>query len=177
MFLRNWYKAVASVFGQYSSINFKNYQGTELMLYRSNNYLLKVAYDGSDTSCPAMKNVVTNYTSTGGVIFGTGTTPPTLEDYSLSGTLITTITCTSSLTTKADAEGMTLTALYTITNTASTAITIGEIALMCNLYNSSNSTHSYKGLVERTVLDEPVTIEPGGVGQVTYTIEFKYPTA
>ena len=30
--------------------------------------------------------------------------------------------------------------------------------------------------VERTVLETPVTIPAGGVGQVTYTIRMNYPT-
>lgn len=59
----------------------------------------------------------------------------------------------------------------TITNNNETDITIGEVGIV---YQTGSS---YSVLFERTVLESPITIPAGGVGQVTYTIRMNYPTA
>ena len=79
------------------------------------------------------------------------------------------------MTVTPDESGLTITALYTITNTGSSAFTIGELGLIAATY--TNVSTNSKCLVERTVLDTPVTIPAGGIGQVEYTITFNYPTA
>lgn len=108
----------------------------------------------------------------GGVFFGDGDTPPTPDDYALSGNVITTATATAVVTKTVDANGVTITGTYTITNTGTENITIAEVGLFEGF---SNSMCDY--MMERTVLDSPITIPAGGVGQVTYTIRMDYPTA
>ena len=61
-------------------------------------------------------------------------------------------------------------AVLTITNNNATDITIGEVGIV---YQGSNTA----ALLERTVLDSPITIPAGGVSQITYTIRMNYPTA
>ena len=104
------------------------------------------------------------YNSTSCVMFGTGITPPSYDDYRLSGTPISGLTVTASVT-KED-FGTEMTAVYTINNTSGADVTIGEIGLKWTLY-----------MLDRTVLETPLTIPAGSIGQLTYTIRMNYPVS
>lgn len=176
MLLRNYYRNMASaLIGQKDTINV-NYQGSKTLTC-NDGVLYGFTYWGSSGSSafqwPYILGLRKSYTEYGGVIIGTGDTPPTIDDYCLSGDLITNFTYSSSATKTIDNNQASIRVLYTITNSGSDAFTIREIALKCG--NTTGT--SGQCLVERTVLDTPVTIEPGGVGQITYTITFTYPTA
>lgn len=110
--------------------------------------------------------VLSQYTPSG-VVFGTGNTPPTVDDYALAGDIVTGLVASKSYTYTKDDNGVTYEVVYTLTNSTSNDVTIAEVATMA---------HSAACLIERTVLEEPVTIPAGGVGQVTYTIRMNYPT-
>lgn len=114
-----------------------------------------------------------------GVSFGTGNTPPSFDDYALSGDAVTSVSFTLMRQCEVDDNGCTLTCVYTITNTGSEDVTIGEVGIWgrYDYYYSSGNRRAVYPLIERTVLDTPVTIPAGGVGQVTYTIRMNYPTA
>lgn len=114
-----------------------------------------------------------------GTFFGSGNTPPTIDDYKLSGDTIR--NCTSSYTENhtysEDGSASILSVTYTITNNNDAEITIGEVALFAECYwqTAYNAfTHHYY-MFERTALEAPITIAPGGVGQITYTIQMNYP--
>ena len=107
--------------------------------------------------------------SKGGVVFGDGNTPATAEDYKLAGNIITGFTATANLAHSIDNGVAQIVATYTIN--ASSEVTIKEIVAFAS--TGGNGTY----IVDRTVLDTPVTIPAGGVGQVVYTITFNYPTA
>ena len=173
MFTKNWYKTIAHAMqtGIGTFININNESKT--MTCGS----ISIGSDaGGGVTIPYMKYLVKSMNSNGAHI-GTGTTPPTIDDYCFSGDIIKDFTYSCSLTRNYDENGSSITALYTITNTGGTAFTIGEIGLIANLGNDNSSNITYFALLERTVLETPVTIEPGGVGQVTYTIRINYPTA
>lgn len=124
---------------------------------------------------PYIKKVVTNVSSTsslGGVSFGNGTTPATINDRWLAGSLISNISWSSSAEHTSDDTGYTHKAMYTVTNTGSETITIAEVVLSTRCANGGSG----RVTIDRTVLDEPITIEPGGVGVVTYVIRLNYPT-
>lgn len=117
-----------------------------------------------------------------GVVFGTGTTAPTENDYKLSGDAIAGLS-NSNITMNEEAtyddSGAAITVVYTISNTTGAEITIGEVGLLDTLKTKESSVYAEKYhtiLWERTVLGSPVTIPAGGVGQVTYTIRMNYPT-
>lgn len=169
MFLNNWYTCISAIITQISGVKCVTVDGTTATcpintssssIYNTLrlNYLMKTIPLGTH-----LKNV--------GAVFGTGNSAA-IDDYTLSGTLLTSahISAVCSLAADYDNEGMTLTGTYTISNVSANEITISEIGLVT--YNSSVYC-----LVEHTVLDTPVTIPAGGVGQVTYTIRFNYPTA
>lgn len=136
--------------------------------------------------------ILTKYnSSTGGVIFGDGTTPPTPDDYKLSGNIITGISGSRTRQSSVDELGDNNIFTFTLTNSNSTDITIREVGFLYGTslesrYLSSDSSTSLTQttlnvlmplLVNRIVLDEPITISAGGVGQVTVNLRFNYPTA
>jgi hypothetical protein len=136
-----------------------NYSGNELGPTRSQISHLSIA-DQLGTFATSYSKI----TSEGSVFFGTGTTPPTYDDYSLSGEIISGLTITTSVTN--ENNGTEITALYTITNTSGADVTIGEIGLFFMKY-----------MIDRTVLETPLTITNGSIGQLTYTIQLNYPVS
>lgn len=102
------------------------------------------------------------------VVFGNGDTPPALGDYRLSGEIIRTISG-SGMATVTNVDGVaTYESLLTVVNTGEESVTIKEVGLTVMGIASV--------LIERTLLEEPITIPAGGVGQITYTIRMVYPT-
>lgn len=118
-------------------------------------------------------SVTTDAISGSGICLGAGTTPPTVDDYTLESMITSGFSCV--VATSLDEDNN---AVWTITinNTSKASITIGEVGYRSYGYFGENTGTAYY-LYERTVLDSPITIEPGGVGQVTYTIRMNYPTA
>ena len=110
-------------------------------------------------------------TSSYGVAFGTSTTPATVSDYYLENILDNTQISVASPSgvsySRLDAhEEYSVT--FGITNITSNAITIAEVGLIAKINDF------YYALVDRTVLDTPVTIPAGQSKQITYTIRFNY---
>lgn len=176
MFTKNWHRMIGHILCyNEASVEYKNTQGSTIV--STGNAQTSHLIIGSTTAAhyiPSMYYVRTKLSGDGGVIFGTGTVPPTIDDYALSGNIVTTITYSAAIEKIVDGEGVTMRGLYTLTNVGAEPVTIGEIALKCGVNGSSASSNAV--IVERTVLETPITIEPGGVGQVTYTIRMNYPT-
>lgn len=115
------------------------------------------------------------------ILFGSGNTPPTIDDYKLEGTVAT--NCTYSVVTnksyESDGSQGVHSRTYTITNNNDTEITIGEIGFFIEETHMTayKTMTSYPILCERTALESPITIPAGGVGQVEYTIRMNYPVS
>ena len=171
MLTRNWYKAISNSLDNTTKAVFKNLNGANYTADRAHCYF--AANSNTVVTNVALGSVRDDFKTYGGVIFGTGTTPPSIDDYTISGDIITGLNSSAVFDTSFDDAGRTVTTTYTLTNTNDEAVTIGEIASVMGAGSSS----SYAILLERTVLESPITIEPGGVGQVTYTIRMNYPTA
>jgi hypothetical protein len=133
-------------------------------------------YSSSNFRGASLYEVNPNHPYTG-VVFGTGDTPPTLDDYCLAGSLVSGYSCDKEITKELTDESAKVTAVYTITNTSGEAITIREVGLIGQATGTSANNGDYNGLIERTVLDEPVTIPAGGTGKVTYTLKLAFPVA
>ena len=105
------------------------------------------------------------------VRFGNGTTPATVNDYKLESQIDSGITVAnpSAPTTEYTDNYISWTATFGVS--ASVETTISEIGLISRVYRSSGVTTT---LVDRTVLDTPVTIPAGQSKQITYTIRFNY---
>jgi hypothetical protein len=128
-------------------------------------------------SISSLRASSTSYVTTNqgseGVYFSTGGEPESPTNCAISGDIITTYSSTHKITYSFDENGATTTVVYTITNTGTDAFTIGEIGVIGYMNTKHNSKTRYYieyFLWDRTVLETPVTIEPGGVGQVTYTL-------
>ena len=122
-----------------------------------------------------MKTLSTSITSAGAVL-GTGSTPATLNDTTISGEVISNYTYTAAVSVSEVNNGTECTAVYTVTNTGTEDFTVSEIALLDKFYTASSSSNGCF-MVDRTVLDKPITIPAGGIGVITYTIRMNYPTA
>ena len=112
-------------------------------------------------------------TSAQNVEFGIGTTPATVNDYKLESEITTGISVAypSSVTTEQTDSYILWTVTFGVT--ASVEVTISEIGLKSRaVIGDGGSTNNV--LVDRTVLDAPVTIPAGQSKQITYTIRFNY---
>ena len=93
MFTKNWHKNIIGLLGgnaNYQYMSGINIQGnSHSLLANSPSYDLGTSSKACNS--PNLSVVCTNLGGNGGVIFGTGTTLPTVDDYCLSGDLITTI--------------------------------------------------------------------------------------
>lgn len=180
MFTRNYYELLYAVMNYERAGKLKNTSGKYISTgYMSTGELHLCLRIGTNTVlAPTMKTVQRQDTgyNFGGVIFGSGTAQPTLDDYKLSGSLITTITASVTVNKKTTDTGYEIEGIYTLTNSGSAPVTVGEVALITTT-STSNFGENLAIIVERTVLDTPITIPAGGVGQVTYTIRMNYPTA
>ena len=189
MFLRNYYNAVVD-YGALAKVSSDN-----MNIYKAyaKDYSTPPTSVGLPTGSDCVKKLLTLFPKgtkkeaseygvrSGadrfkGVIFGTGTTEPTLDDYQMSGEHFVDYTVSYSLTEDSDDLGITYTRVYTLTSTASEDVTIAEIGLSSSASHHSGSYYYMTGfLVERTLLETPITISPGGVGQITYTLRINYP--
>ena len=174
MFTRNWYILLsAGIMYDYTQKGI-TYAGSQLTV--TNSIYPYIGNSSNSWQYASVYYVRKSLNETGGgVLFGTGDAAPTMDDYKLDGDIISDFSYSSSVTKTFDDGNAALTVLYTVTNTGTEPMTIKEIGLVMPGSNSNGAANRF--LIERTVLETPVTIEPGGVGQVTYTIRFNYPTA
>lgn len=115
------------------------------------------------------KTVSTSTNDKNVVAFGTGSTPPSVDDYWLSGDLITGISIVAQGITRANTEGgVGFTNKLTVENTGSDTIVINEMAIIARCYYNASS-YDGPAMVDRTVLDTPLTLAPGEQGTIDYT--------
>ena len=113
-----------------------------------------------------------------GVSFGTGTTPSTASDYFLKNILGDTqisVSVPSAVSFSRFDTYDEYSVTFGVTNITAEAITISEVGLTAIPYSYISSTNIFKyALVDRTVLNTPVTIPAGESKQITYTFRFNY---
>lgn len=102
-----------------------------------------------------------------GFVFGSGTTTPTSEDYTIE-TELTSITHDS--INIGSISGLKKTFTATISNNTSTSITINEVGLVLAIYPYNDSAK--KILLERTVLSTPIVLGAGETTNITEAIGF-----
>lgn len=166
MILRNWYNMLkANNMRRAMANGYVTTSGatTDAGYYNSTGVIVGLAFRAD--------NVVFN-SSANGIVLGSGTTAPTLDDYKLEDQIKSGLTCSVSYVTDDNND---TSYLLTITNATDEDIVIGEIGIQSMAWKTYNSNSSVWVLVDRTVLDYPVTIPPGGIGQITYTIRLNYP--
>lgn len=111
-----------------------------------------------------------------GIYFGTDATPPSEDDYFLKSRITSGITASLVYTKfmqSAASKTIGISRTYLITNNSTSDITICEVGQVVRAEihyyprksNTSNATYT---LVDRTVLGEPVTIQPGSSAEIVY---------
>ena len=171
--LNNNFKKIMSVCAPFPSAS-----GVSLKLTNGRflNGVVSVNFSGKTYSFANVKyNTAASSYSGNTVVFGDSDQPATLEDYKIVGNVIPNLVA-SVATVKSDEN---ITARFTITNNNSTEITIKEVCYVASAtyYSANWGSNNLSVVIDRTVLDTPVTIPAGGVGQVEYTITFNLPTA
>ena len=164
MLTKNFYSYMRAAFSAPSkAIPFVKTDGTTANLRYSNSYAPFAVMN----KCSVNNNGF-------GVSFGTGTTPATMSDYSiesgLGGTQIS-VSYPDSVSYSRDNTFDMYSVSFGITNITSDAITISEVGLTVG---ASSGSSNYVVLVDRTVLDTPVTIPPHETKHIAYTIRFNY---
>lgn len=133
-------------------------------------------YSSDDNNILIYANSTANADNYSGIFFGDGTTAPSKSDYNLSGNRVTGYSVDQIVNTYS-VEGDTLTSSLkiTLTNTSDSAITISEIAWFV-LSRYANKSSCYV-MLDRTLLETPVTIPAGQTGIVVYKRSVSFPTA
>lgn len=167
MLTKNGHKFIGIRLLTYSAkIKITQTNGADIAVYPSTYY-----YGLEET----MKKILTSLSGSG-VVLGTGSTPPTMDDITISGDLITRFAYSAGPIISYGEDGAECTVIYAVTNTGTDAFTVSEIALLYQVYTSNSGGNGGAFMIDRTVLDEPVTIPAGGIGKVTYTIRMNFPT-
>lgn len=99
-----------------------------------------------------------------GIVFGSGTTPPQKTDYKIENHIATGLTYSGNNTNQTDGVANWV---QTVQNTSGEPITISEVGLF-SAYSSSYLTI----LLTRTLLDNPVVLQPNDVKTFTITIDY-----
>ena len=103
------------------------------------------------------------------MVLGTGDTPPTVEDYKLSGELITSLIYKGQPTLN---DNNSLTYSILVTNNTEQPVTIKEVCLAIG-YGTTTSTNGAAALLTRDVLPNPVTLNVGDSKTFSITIDFR----
>ena len=176
MFTKNYYNTIMAMMTGEESMKVKDMKGNMCNTSgnSANGYTIKFyKSSGATNDMPYIGNLRKNTSDYNqGIIIGTGNSQATIDDYCMSGNIINTFNYSVAIDYVKNDNEMVITAIYTITNTGSESFTIGEIGMYSINKLSSNNTNRI--LFERTALDSPITIEAGGVGQLTYTITVPY---
>ena len=178
MFTKNWYaflNAAAYGFGS-TKVVITDYAGLQNYAYceSGGGYKTPGYYVFPQSSYSVALPLEKGNRSDPYIRIGSGTTPATLSDYSLEAPITNNFSVLENKKTiGVDDDGYWVTYKYVISNVGDNDMVIGEIGYFGYvLYNASAGSFY---LIDRTVLDTPITIPAGGTGTVTYTLKFKVP--
>ena len=174
MVTKNWYTQVKTHMAMTTIPNsIKNLDGSLYTSgYANNNYgataVAAMMFQYSTVTLTHASNSIQSR----GICLGSGTTAATIDDYMLENPISSGL---SAMVTKVYDDEYNRTWVITLTNTSSDDITIGEIGYAGEAFYAASGSYSTYALYDRTVLDSPITIPAGGVGQINYTIRFQFP--
>lgn len=163
--------------------NFKNAIALVLQRGTTDKGLLPItAYNGTVYYLSPSAAIPANLTQTlalsesaAGISVGSGDAAATASDYELESQITAGLQASIVQTLDTDASGNPFIQFdMTITNNAANAVTISEIGYRQNLRGATaiGGTGSNRAcLLDRTVLDTPVTIAAGGIGVIRYTLK------
>lgn len=112
-----------------------------------------------------------------GIHVGSGTTPPTPQDYNLESKIPSRSVTLSNQTRDSSCENgiFKRETTFTVTNRGSSELTVSEVGLINQTESTTNQTKYV--LIDRTLLDSPATIPAGETATITYTITYTVASA
>ena len=128
---------------------------------------------------PALKTeTFTTAATSAGISLGTDDTPATEDDYNLGNTITNGISVVVSNKAATFVNGQpALKYTLTVTNTGADAVTVREVGIKQSVQSdtypghiTTSTTSTHVVLIDRTVLDAPVTIQPGDAAVIEYSL-------
>lgn len=148
--------------------------GSSCYFDANNSFSLQDIWRSAINALSTLDTIPTNsQNSRGYILLGTGTTAPTADDYRLESQITTNLSC-DSVSVSRNTTVKTYTATFSNSGTSDMTVTeIGYALRMCYYIRSTSDTYTYDNfLMDRTVLDTPVTIPAGESRTITYTLSF-----
>ena len=150
---------------------------------RSGSTKYLTSYFKNTNSFPYSLTASVGFSDTGyGLCVGSGNTAATEDDYTLEQAITSGLSASSpSATPSLDSSGNPqLEIVFTLTNTTSSDIVVKEIGYVQKLYVASqqggSSATTENCLLDRTVLETPVTIPANGYAAMKYTLKTIMPS-
>lgn len=178
MFTSNYITLRDARFSGSDAAYFKHCNGSHVQCYLQYMLLDDIGYWMNRMS---FKEMPTDYSTSGipsacGIHVGTDPTPASKSDYKLGAPITSGLSASSGgLLTQKEADGRwAIFSQFILTNTSEVEINIWEIGIFTavNADNSFNSRQTWPVLMERTVFDEPITIQPGEQKLLIYKLTF-----
>ena len=111
-----------------------------------------------------------------GVVVGRGNTPASKADYCLENIITSGLKQQkTTYATKFLDGGAEVVKVFILENTSDADITISEIGTVGRTFTDRNTSSVARVMVDRTVLDTPVTIPAGEMKTISYSIRLNYP--
>ena len=180
MFTQNYIDLTKAIFMGNDSQVFLDWEGQTRKAYVwYNNWYFNIGnllkYAATSTSKPTTYDSSLNYSSPHfGVRFGTGSTPATKSDWDLETPIMTGLNITpNTVVMSEEAPGKyAVHNTFVVTNTTDAEINISEVGMYApvNIMQDANTKRFHYALMERTVLDAPINIQPGASKVVTYKL-------
>ena len=148
--------------------------GSSCYFDANNSQSLQLIWKSAINSLSTLDTIPTNSrNSRGYILLGTGTTAPTADDYCLESQITENLSC-DSVSVSRTTTTKTYTATFSNSGTSDMTVTeIGYALRMCYYIGSSSDTYTYDNfLMDRTVLETPITIPAGESRTVTYELSF-----
>lgn len=174
MITKNAKTALASLFSIYNSAQYNYMPMTDVS--GTTRYIGWNSQGWPSTSYSYLTSF-SNSLNSAGVKVGSSNAVESASDYNLDSLITAGISgSVEMLSRTVDASGNSKVAiLVTVTNTGATDVTISEIGYFVQMKGGttvgSSSTTSYYIMLDRTLLDTPVTIPAGSSATITYTIQ------
>jgi len=141
--------------------------GSNCPIDATNQYVLRDIWYSARNSLSTLATRSTD--GLGYIILGSGTTEPTPEDYRLESQITTNLSC-DNVSVSRNTTVKTYTA--TFSNSGTSPITVTEIGYVSRTGYGTNPITYDDFLMDRTVLETPITIPAGESRTVTYELSF-----
>lgn len=168
MLTQNYYNFLANILETAGGRTSGTYTGLSI-IGTNNEFFTNTAAFTSSAFPVAVESAPTLNSTAGGISVGTGNTPPTLYDTNLEETITEGISMVLTESNYGVFNGVPYVEyIITVTNISSSPVTIKEIGYK-QKHNFNSAIHYW--LVDRTVLENPITIQAGDAGIIDYRLQ------